>query len=140
ASALGLVQLQRANDFGRIRAGRVARYNAAFADLPMILPPGPAEGDGHSWHLYIVQLTEDAPIDRDGFILALKEQGIGTSVHYRPLHQMTVWKPFCEDGAFPHADRVFSRCVSLPLFMAMTDAEQERVIGVVRRVVGGEAA
>lgn len=139
ASALGLVQLQRADDFGRIRAERVARYDAAFADLPLILPPGPADGDSHSWHLYIVQLGEDAPVDRDDFILALKEQGIGTSVHYRPLHQMTVWKPFCEEGTFPHADRVFSRCVSLPLFMAMTDAEQERVIGVVRRVLGGDA-
>lgn len=136
AAALGLVQLQRANDFGRIRAERVARYDAAFADLPLILPPGPADGDGHSWHLYIVQLTEDAPIDRDDFILALKEQGIGTSVHYRPLHQMTVWKPFCEGAAFPQADLVFSRCVSLPLFMAMTDAEQDRVIEVVRGVLG----
>lgn len=139
ASAIGLVQLQRANDFGRIRAERVARYDAAFADLPLIVPPGPADGDGHSWHLYIVQLTEDAPLARDDFILALKEQGIGTSVHYRPLHQMTVWKPFCEEGAFPHADRAFSRCVSLPLFMAMTDTEQDRVIEVVRRALGGDA-
>lgn len=139
ASALGLVQLQRANDFGRIRAERVARYDSAFADLPLILPPSPADGDGHSWHLYIVQLTEDAPIDRDDFILALKEQGIGTSVHYRPLHQMTVWKPFCEGAAFPQADLVFSRCVSLPLFMAITDAEQDRVIEVVRGVLGGDA-
>lgn len=139
ASALGLVQLQRANDFGRIRTERVARYDAAFTDLPLILPPGPAVGDGHSWHLYIVQLTEDAPFNRDDFILALKEQGIGTSVHYRPLHQMTVWKPFCEGAAFPEADLVFSRCVSLPLFMAMTDAEQDRVIEVVRGILGGDA-
>lgn len=139
ASALGLVQLQRANDFGRIRAERVARYDAAFANLPLILPPGPADGDGHSWHLYIVQLTADAPIDRDDFILALKEQGIGTSVHYRPLHQMTVWKPFCGGAAFPQADLVFSRCVSLPLFMDMTDTEQDRVIEVVRGVLGGGA-
>lgn len=135
ASALGLVQLQRANDFGRIRAERVMRYNAAFGDLPLILPPGPADGDSHSWHIYFVQLTKDAPVDRDDFILALKEQGIGTSVHYRPLHQMTVWKPFCEGATFPQADLLFSRCVSLPLFMAMTNTEQDRVIEVVRRVL-----
>lgn len=135
ASALGLVQLQRADEFGRIRADRVARYDAAFADMPLILPPKPADGDGHSWHLYIVQLTQDAPIDRNDFIRALKDQGIGTSVHYRPLHQMTVWKPFCEGSFFPQADLVFSRCVSLPLFMAMTDAEQNRVIEVVRNVL-----
>lgn len=135
ASSLGLVQLQRANDFGRIRAERVARYDAAFEGLPLRLPPRPADGDSHSWHLYIVQLTADSPIDRDGFILALKEQGIGTSVHYRPLHQMTVWKPFCEGIDFPHADLFFNHCVSLPLFMAMTDDEQDRVIEVVRAVL-----
>lgn len=135
ASALGLVQLQRANTFAQIRAERVALYNAAFADLPLILPPGPAKGDEHSWHLYILQLTEDAPINRDDFILAMKDQGIGTSVHYRPLHQMTVWKTFCEGSHFPEADLVFNRTLSLPLFMAMTDAEQGRVIEVVRDVL-----
>lgn len=135
AAALGLVQLQRANDFCQIRAERVVRYNDAFADLPLILPPGPADNDEHSWHLYIVQLRHDAPIKRDDFILALKEQNIGTSVHYRPLHQMTVWKPFCKDDSFPKADLVFDRTVSLPLFMSMTDAEQERVIEVVRKVL-----
>jgi dTDP-4-amino-4,6-dideoxygalactose transaminase len=139
ASALGLVQLGRANDFGKIRADRVARYNEAFANVPLILPPGPAGGDGHSWHLYIVQLADDAPISRDDFILALKERGIGTSVHYRPLHQMTVWKPFCEGAEFPKADHIFSRCVSLPLFMDMTDGEQDRVINTVRDVLMGSA-
>lgn len=139
ASALGLVQLSRADDFGRVRADRVARYDAAFADLPLILPPRPAPGDGHSWHLYIVQLADDAAINRDDFILALKAEGIGISVHYRPLHQMTVWKPFCEGASFPQADRVFTRCVSLPLFMAMTDTEQDRVIEVVRGVLAGTA-
>jgi dTDP-4-amino-4,6-dideoxygalactose transaminase len=135
ASALGLVQLQRVDDFRRIRADRVSRYDIAFADLPLTLPPGPGEGDDHSWHLYIVQLTPDAPISRDDFILALKKEGIGTSVHYRPLHQMTVWKPFSAGATFPQADLIFSRCVSLPLFMDMTDAEQARVIEVVRKVL-----
>lgn len=139
AAAMGRVQLRRADDFGRIRADRVARYDAAFADLPLVLPPQPAKGDGHSWHLYIVQLTDDAPLTRDDFILALKAEGIGISVHYRPLHQMTVWKPFCEGQTFPQADRVFERCVSLPLFMSMTDAEQDRVIEVVRSVLRGHS-
>jgi dTDP-4-amino-4,6-dideoxygalactose transaminase len=136
ASALGLVQLGRADEFKQIRASRAARYDAAFADLPLILPPHAAEGDSHSWHLYIVQLPANAPVSRDAFIAGLKAEGIGISVHYRPLHQMTVWKPFCEGVQFPQADLVFDRCVTLPLFMAMTDAEQDRVIEVVRKVLG----
>ncbi|MGK0257988.1 MAG: dTDP-4-amino-4,6-dideoxygalactose transaminase [Candidatus Azotimanducaceae bacterium] len=135
ASALGIVQLKRANAFARIRAERAERYNAAFADLPLILPPGPSEGDVHSWHLYIVQLTDSAPINRDDFILALKDRGIGTSVHYRPLHMMTVWKDFCNSAVFSEADRVFNRTVSLPLFMDMTDSEQDRVINVTLEIL-----
>ncbi len=135
ASAIGLVQLKRSDGFGEIRTARAARYDEAFADLPLILPPHPAKGDAHSWHLYIVQLRAEACVNRDDFIAALKEQGIGISVHYRPLHQMTVWKPFCEGAKFPQADAVFNRCVSLPLFMDMTDAEQDRVIEVVRGVL-----
>ena len=74
-------------------------------------------------------------MNRDDFILALKKMGIGTSVHYRPLHQMKVWEPFCEGILFPDADEVFEQCLSLPLFMAMTDAEQDRVIDVVRNLL-----
>lgn len=135
ASALGIVQLGRAQDFVRIRSERVARYDAAFGNLPLILPPRPAPGDDHSWHLYIVQLGEAAPVNRDDFIVALRDAGVGTSVHYRPLHQMTYWKGYCEGQSFPEADRVFDNCVSLPLFMAMTDEEQDRVIDVVRSVL-----
>lgn len=131
-AALGLVQLGQANSFGAIRAERVSRYNRAFADLPVILPPGPGDGDDHAWHLYILQLSDNASLSRNDFIDGLKNEGIGISVHYRPLHQLTVWKPFAEGKLFPKADLYFERCVSLPLFMAMTDAEQERVIKVVR--------
>lgn len=137
AAALGRVQLARIDEFDGQRALRAGRYDAALADLPLILPPHAAPGDTHSWHLYIVQLTPEAPLDRDAFIDALKTRGIGTSVHYRPLHQMTYWKQFMAPGAaFPAADVYFDRCASLPLFMCMTDDEQDYVIGAVREVLG----
>lgn len=132
AAALGLVQLGRADTFAEIRARRVAAYDAAFRDLPVILPPQPAPGDVHARHLYILQLAPEAPIDRDRFIDCLRDQGIGTSVHYCPLHRLSVWKDFCADQVFPAADLVFSRTVSLPLFMDMRDDEHARVIDVVR--------
>lgn len=137
AAAIGLVQLGRADDFVALREARVARYDAALADLPVLLPPKAAPGDTHSHHLYILRLSEAAPVTRDEFILALKAAGIGTSVHYRPLHQMTFWKGYCGNKTFPVADKIFEHCVSLPLFMDMRDDEQERVIVVVRQVLGG---
>ena len=138
AAALGLHQLRRAEAFHATRQRLAARYDAAFADLPLMLPPHAAAGDDHSWHLYIVQLAPGAPVDRDAFIAALQERGIGISVHYSPLHQLSVWR----DGAiargqtFPKADAYFQRCVTLPLFMDMSEAEQDHVIASVRAILG----
>lgn len=136
AAAMGRVQLRRASDFLAARTRLAQRYDEAFAGLPLQLPPHAAAGDQHSWHLYIVQVSEDAPVDRDAFVAELKEEGISISVHYRPLHQMTYWKTYAQQGAFPAADSYFTRCVSLPLFMDMREDEQERVIEVVRKVLG----
>ena len=135
ASAIGRVQLRRVEDFCAQRTRLAARYDLAFADLPLTLPPHAAEGDVHSWHLYIVQLGKDAPVARDEFIQKLQEKGVATSVHYRPLHQMTYWAPMTEGQSFPVADAYFRQCVSLPLFMAMGDSEQDRVIEVVQDVL-----
>lgn len=135
ASAMGSVQLTRHQEFAERRTELAARYDAAFADLPLILPPQPAPGDSHSWHLYIVQMAPGSKISRDELIATLGKRGIGTSVHYRPLHQMTFWAGYCEGAIFPAADTYFQRCVSLPLFMAMTDAEQDEVIESVRTAI-----
>ncbi len=137
AAAIGTVQLSRCNEFQAARTRLAARYDEALAGLPLQRPPHAGEGDTHSWHLYIVQLMDGAPMNRDAFITALQDAGIGCSVHYRPLHQMTYWRSYCDDQPFPNADRYFERCVSLPLFMAMTDAEQDYVIETIIRTLKG---
>ena len=109
---------------------------SALVALPLTLPPHAAPGDSHSWHLYIVQLTDAAPIGRNDFILALKEAGIGCSVHYRPLHQMTYWASAAPAEGCPAAEDYFQRCVSLPLFMGMSEAEQDYVIATIGTVLG----
>lgn len=138
AASIGIHQLKRSDGFQADRARLAARYDAAFADLPLILPPHAPEGDLHSWHLYIVRVSDDAPVDRDGFVAALKANNIGLSVHYTPLHLMTYWRELggYSDSSFPGANDIFKRCVSLPHFMAMTEAEQDRVIEVVREILG----
>ncbi len=136
AAALGRVQLRQIEAFRAARTARVARYDAALADLPLTLPPHAPDGSLHSWHLYIVQVQDDAPVERNTLIDELNARGIGTSVHYRPLHQMSVWKPYSVGRTFPVADAYFERCVTLPLFMAMTEAEQEYVIAALRELLG----
>ncbi|HSV68832.1 MAG TPA: DegT/DnrJ/EryC1/StrS family aminotransferase [Methylibium sp.] len=138
AAALGLHQLRRADAFQRRRAEIAARYDAAFAGLPLLRPPGPAAGDRHAWHLYVVRLADAAPLDREAFIERLFALGIGCSVHYIPLHQHPYWRErYGLDAArFPHSQRAYERMASLPIYTKMSDADVDRVIVAVRQVLG----
>ncbi|MFZ5520992.1 MAG: DegT/DnrJ/EryC1/StrS family aminotransferase [Pseudomonadota bacterium] len=139
AAALGLHQLGRAQAFQRKREALARRYDEAFADLPLLRPPRPANAaDLHAWHLYVVRLTDDAPIGRDAFIEQLFAAGIGCSVHYIPLHLHPYWRERygLSPQQFPHSQHAYERMVSLPLYTRMTDADVQRVIDAVRRALG----
>ena len=138
AAALGIHQLKRADGFQRRRAEIAARYDAAFAGLPLVRPPGPAAGDRHAWHLYVVLLADAAPLDREAFIERLFALGIGCSVHYIPLHQHPYWRERygLEAARFPHSQRAYERMASLPIYTKMSDADVGRVVAAVREVLG----
>jgi len=70
AAALGLQQLKRARDFQVKRVALAAMYREALAGLPVILPPEPAPGDLHAWHLYVLQLADGARLGRDATVMA----------------------------------------------------------------------
>ncbi|RDH83378.1 MAG: UDP-4-amino-4,6-dideoxy-N-acetyl-beta-L-altrosamine transaminase [endosymbiont of Escarpia spicata] len=131
AASLGLHQLKRAEAFRQRRELMALRYDAAFSELPVRLPFVKRPDDIHAWHLYVLRLqTGELMIDRDRFIELMAERGIGTSVHFIPLHRHPYWRDTYQlDAAdFPVAEQVFAECVSLPLFPAMSDADQQRVI------------
>jgi dTDP-4-amino-4,6-dideoxygalactose transaminase len=137
ASSIGIHQLRRAESLRQRREELSERYREAFADLAEVdLPPVHADRL-HSWHLFPLRLrTEQLGIDRSGFIEALKARGIGTSVHWRPLHLHPYyetafgWRP----GDLPVASAVWQRLVSLPLSPSLTDAETDFVVQAVREV------
>ncbi|MEJ6008161.1 DegT/DnrJ/EryC1/StrS family aminotransferase [Paucibacter sp. AS339] len=135
-AALGIHQLKRLPAF-QLRREKIAQaYNEAFADLPLILPPEAIEGDVHSWHLYVLRLSDAADIDRDAFIEAMFAAGIGCSVHYIPLHLQPYWRDRygLTPEQFPHSQKAYERSFSIPLYTAMTDADVERVIAAVRLI------
>ena len=138
AAALGLQQLKRANAFQRKREVLAQQFNTALADLPLITPPLPAQGDLHAWHLYVVRLADGVTLHRDRFIEALYDAGIGCSVHYIPLHLQPYWRDRygLKPEAFPQSQKAFERMVSLPLYTRMTDADVQRVVQAVRRALG----
>lgn len=130
AAAMGLVQLERAQEMLARRAGIAAAYDEAFYDLDALeTPTVPAQVDT-SWHLYPVRLNPDqSPMPRDVFIEALNGRGIGTSVHFIPLHLHSYYEKEygCQPEDFPQATSEFERVVSLPIFSAASDADLSRV-------------
>ncbi|MFN3885875.1 MAG: DegT/DnrJ/EryC1/StrS family aminotransferase, partial [Aquabacterium sp.] len=139
AAALGLHQLKRVQGFQAKREALAKRFDAALADLPLILPPRPVHaGDLHAWHLYVVRLKDDAGITRDQLIETLFADGIGVSVHYIPLHLHPYWKEryALQPESFPHSQKAYERMVSLPLYTRMTEADVDRVVASVRRAFG----
>ena len=143
AAAIGLAQLERADEFRASRARIVSRYTERLAGIEGLrLPTMPEAMDDHSWHLFVVHLDPSAGLERQPFMDGLAAREIGTSVHYKPLHRMTHWKrtALVEEASdatpFPGAEAWFEGCVSLPLFPSMTEAEFETVCTAVTEVAG----
>ena len=138
AAAMGVQQLARLPQFVQRREQLAQRYHAALASLPLVLPATAPAGDVHAWHLYVVRLAPQARIGRDALIQGLSDRGIGTSVHYVPLHRHPYWRDRYQltPEQFPQADAAYQAMVSLPLFTAMTDADQERVIAALHELLG----
>lgn len=137
-AALGLHQLAKVRRFADARRAVVDRYNEALADLPVLLPPDPLPGDEHPWHLYVLRLADACPVSRDAVIEALFRAGIGASVHYIPLHLHPYWRDRYDlkPAQFPHSHHAYERMLSLPLYSRMTLADADRVMGVLRQVLG----
>lgn len=138
AASLGRTQLARIEEFieGRTRAAQ--RYFANLRDEEHLILPRFDEANRQAWHLFMVRVkNEQSPIGRDDVIRKLNERGIGTSVHFVPLHLFTAyqklgtWKP----GDFPVAEQIFEGAISLPLFPSMTDAEVDEVCAALREIV-----
>ncbi|MFC5458993.1 DegT/DnrJ/EryC1/StrS family aminotransferase [Massilia niabensis] len=130
AAAIGIEQLRKIDRFLERRAALAARYDTALAGLPLVLPPRPEGDSTHAWHLYVVRLSAEAPLQRDELILRLSQLGIGTSVHFIPLHRQPYWRDNCASNpaSFPVAEAAFGAMLTLPLYTRMQDADQERVI------------
>lgn len=130
-AALGLSQLAKCNSMWMRRSLLAERYTEALSGLDAFELPTPRADVQHAWHLYAIRICPgELTVHRDRVIEELKQRGIGTSVHFIPLHL----HPYYRDrwgyrrGEFPVAEDYFERCISLPLYPAMSDEDQARVI------------
>jgi dTDP-4-amino-4,6-dideoxygalactose transaminase len=135
-AALGLTQLAKIDRLLEERR-RVARaLTAALASCDAVELPHELAGNWHTWHLYVIRIRLDRlTVGRDEFIKALRAEGIGSSVHFIPVHRHPFFQPYLKSSdAFPRADEYYSRCISLPIFPDMTDADVRDVADAVTRL------
>lgn len=135
-SAIGRVQLSKADDFDKERKVHVEKYNNAFKNFDFVkLPPS---SQGNAWHLYLLRLNlEKLKCDRNTFAKELQSRGLGISVHFIPLFNFTFWKELYPDFRaenFPNAQEKYLQTISLPLWPNMTQEMTDYVIQTVKEV------
>lgn len=130
AAGLGLAQLERLDEFVAAKHRIAARYDAALADLPLVLPPRVPGLDATYW-LYSVLVPEADGRGRDELLAHLSERGVGARALWRPLH---LQPPYAGAPVLGGAvgESLFERGVSLPCATELTEADQDRVIQAVR--------
>jgi perosamine synthetase len=129
-AALGLVQLAKCDAMRERRAAIAKHYSESLGALDAYEEPATPNHVQHAWHLYVLLVNlATLRIDRDRVIEELKLRGIGTSVHFIPLHLHPLYQRLgYRRGQFPNAEERFSRCISLPLYPGLAEADEDRVI------------
>jgi dTDP-4-amino-4,6-dideoxygalactose transaminase len=137
-AAIGIHQLARVEKYWQRRQEIWERYDAAFKDLPLVLPAPIESGNRHSYHLYTVLVDEaKTGVNRDTFLDAMTWHGIGVGVHYLSIPEHAYYrKTFGWDPEeYPNATRIGRQTVSLPLSAKLSDEDVEDVITAVVRVL-----
>jgi UDP-4-amino-4,6-dideoxy-N-acetyl-beta-L-altrosamine transaminase len=131
-AALGASQHCRLGEFVERRRRLAARYDAELAGLPLVLPARDREGES-AFHLYVVQVADQAGVDRGTVFTRLRAAGVGVNVHYIPVHTQPYYRRLgFRPGMFPHAERYYRHAISLPMYAALEDSDLERVVHELR--------
>lgn len=137
-SALALSQLARLDAFAERRRRLMDLYAERLAPLaPLVLPAARVPWCRPAWHLCAVRIDFAVSGRTRAQVMAgLRARGIGTQVHYIPVHRQPYWRRRYGDLALPGADAHYARTLSLPLFPAMADADVDRVAAALAETLG----
>lgn len=137
-AAIGLAQMERADAFREGRQRCAEYYYRVLADIDCLdLPICHRHMEDHSWHLFWIVLNERAPIARSAFIEKLNDAGIGTSVHYKPLHRMTYYRERYGllTDSFPNSEKHWRGVVSLPVYPSLQNEDLASICRTIRKVL-----
>jgi len=143
-AAMGLHQIKKLDGFNARRKQLFLRYLDLMKDIGQVMLPVPGDAvHGHCHHLFVLRLhPEKAGMDRDTFVARLKDENIGTGIHYRPAHVHSFYRDYYrqhshalpKDG-LPHTEWSGDRLMSLPLWPGLTEADQDQVVAAIRHVL-----
>jgi UDP-4-amino-4,6-dideoxy-N-acetyl-beta-L-altrosamine transaminase len=138
ACALGLSQIRKLGPMIARRRDIARRYDALLAPLAPSVRPVPHGARPHGWHLYAILVDFNAiGMDRAAFMRALRSEGIGSQVHYIPVHRQPCYRRRHPDLMLPGAESYYARCLSIPFFPSMSDEDVERVAATIATVAAG---
>lgn len=127
--ALGLSQLDKLSMFKQARSRLVDIYDESFSNMQQIRPIKKLIHSKTAWHLNVVLIDfVNLNISRSELMLLLKNEGIGTQVHYIPLYKQPYYKELYGDQLLPGAEKYYAQALSLPLFYDLTEQDQLHVI------------
>lgn len=139
-ASLGLHQLRKLERHNSARGAHAAAYRRLLSDVPELVLPSESAGypARHAWHLYAVRLElERLTLTRDEIMNKLREENIGTGLHYRAVHLHPYYREnhAVPPDALPWSERASERLLSLPLFPQMLPTDVDDVAMAVRRVI-----
>jgi perosamine synthetase len=138
AAAIGLQQLRKADHLHQRRTQLAELYSELLSDMDEVILPQVMPNRVHSWHLFSVRLKlDDLDTDRAEVIAQLKQAGIGTSVHWMPLHMHPYYRETlgCEPSDCPCAASIYPELITLPLYPDLTAEEVEYVCKNLREII-----
>ncbi len=135
-AAIALVQLKRLPKLNARRAELAAEYQQRLAGLPVRPLALPSYDHLHAWHLFIIRIDpEEAGLDRDAFMQALQQRGIGTGIHFRAAHTQKYYRENFPGQTLPNTDWNTSRLCTIPLFPTMTAEDLDRVVTAIKDIL-----
>ena len=135
-SGLGISQLRKLTILNKKRLTAFLYYNKGLKNIPGLIIPNEKNFKNNSCHLYIIRITTNAKISRDRLFYDLQKNGIGSSVHYKPLHEFTLFrKKGISRDSLSVSKRMYKEILSLPMYPQLTRSKQDLVINSIRNAL-----
>jgi dTDP-4-amino-4,6-dideoxygalactose transaminase len=138
-AAIGLAQLEKAGYLRDQRQRCAEFYLNELKNIPVIdLPVCSEPLENHAWHLFPIKIRPEAIVSRNSFIKIMGQNGIGTSVHYKPLHRMTYYRQTynLNPEDFPDTEKIWNSTVSLPIYPDLKNRSLQDICKTIKSILG----